>query len=46
MRPPHRRNSRRKQLTALPTAGWITNGGNVYNQRYSPLRDQPDNVVT
>ena len=25
------------QLTALPTAGWITNGGNVYNQRYSPL---------
>lgn len=25
------------QLTALPTAGWVTNGGNVYNQRYSPL---------
>jgi alcohol dehydrogenase (cytochrome c) len=24
-------------LTALPTDGWITNGGNVYNQRYSPL---------
>jgi alcohol dehydrogenase (cytochrome c) len=26
-----------RQLTALPTTGWITNGGNVYNQRYSPL---------
>ena len=25
------------QLTALPRDGWITNGGNVYNQRYSPL---------
>jgi quinohemoprotein ethanol dehydrogenase len=25
------------QLTALPTDGWITNGGNVLNQRYSPL---------
>ncbi len=25
------------QLTALPTTGWITNGGNVFNQRYSPL---------
>lgn len=24
-------------LTALPTTGWPTNGGNVYNQRYSPL---------
>jgi alcohol dehydrogenase (cytochrome c) len=24
-------------LTALPTTGWITNGGNLYNQRYSPL---------
>jgi alcohol dehydrogenase (cytochrome c) len=29
------------ELTALPTDGWITNGGNVYNQRYSPL-DQID----
>ena len=26
-----------KQLTKLPTAEWITNGGTVYNQRYSPL---------
>ena len=25
------------QLSALPTNGWITNGGNLYNQRYSPL---------
>ncbi|MEJ1965061.1 MAG: PQQ-binding-like beta-propeller repeat protein [Gammaproteobacteria bacterium] len=25
------------QLSALPTTGWITNGGNLYNQRYSPL---------
>lgn len=26
-----------KQLTALPRENWITNGGNIYNQRYSPL---------
>ena len=26
-----------EELTALPTADWVTNGGNVYNQRYSPL---------
>ena len=26
-----------KQLTAPPTDGWYTNGGNIYNQRYSPL---------
>jgi quinohemoprotein ethanol dehydrogenase len=26
-----------KQLTALPTTNWITNGGTVFNQRYSPL---------
>jgi alcohol dehydrogenase (cytochrome c) len=25
------------QLTALPQASWITNGGNLANQRYSPL---------
>jgi alcohol dehydrogenase (cytochrome c) len=25
------------ELTALPREGWITNGGNIYNQRYSPL---------
>ena len=27
------------ELKALPIDGWITNGGNVYNQRYSPLTD-------
>src|SRR5688572_14727383 len=33
------------QLTALPTNGWITNGGNLYNQRYSPLTQiNRDNV--
>ncbi len=34
------------QLTALPVDGWLTNGGNLYNQRYSPL-DQinRDNVA-
>jgi alcohol dehydrogenase (cytochrome c) len=26
-----------KQLAAQPREGWITNGGNVFNQRYSPL---------
>lgn len=26
------------QLMALPTTAWITNGGNVFNQRYSPLK--------
>lgn len=26
-----------QQLTALPTEGWVTNGGNLFNQRYSPL---------
>jgi quinohemoprotein ethanol dehydrogenase len=26
-----------KALVAAPTAGWPTNGGNWYNQRYSPL---------
>jgi len=35
-----------KQLTAWPTNSWITNGGNVYNQRYSPLtRINRDNVA-
>ncbi|MFB3142325.1 MAG: hypothetical protein ACE1Z2_05895, partial [Acidobacteriota bacterium] len=33
------------QLRALPTDGWITNGGNVFNQRYSPLTQiTPENV--
>ncbi len=27
-----------KELTALPTNAWITNGGNLYNQRFSPLK--------
>jgi len=28
-----------ERLVALPTDGWITNGGNAYNQRYSPLNE-------
>lgn len=27
------------RLTMPPTAAWPTNGGNLYNQRYSPLAD-------
>src|SRR6185437_13790862 len=26
-----------RQLMALPRESWITNGGNLFNQRYSPL---------
>src|SRR5215831_3729052 len=26
------------RLAALPTTGWATNGGSLYNQRYSPLK--------
>jgi alcohol dehydrogenase (cytochrome c) len=26
------------QLRALPTTAWLTNGGNIFNQRYSPLK--------
>ena len=26
-----------KELTALPTSGWLKNGGNLFNQNYSPL---------
>src|ERR1700728_977176 len=26
-----------QQLLAQPTSGWVTNGGNLFNQRYSPL---------
>jgi len=34
------------QLTAAPTDAWITNGGNIYNQRYSPLtRINRENVA-
>lgn len=33
------------ELKALPRAAWPTNGGNVYNQRYSPLKQiHRDNV--
>ena len=33
------------QLLAQPTTSWITNGGNLYNQRYSPLTQiNRDNV--
>ncbi len=32
-------------LAAPPRDGWLTNGGNLYNQRYSPLRQiNRDNV--
>lgn len=35
-----------EQLVALPTSGWLTNGGNIYNQRYSPLTQiNRDNVA-
>jgi len=34
-----------KELNASPKTGWITNGGNLYNQRYSPLTQiNRDNV--
>ncbi len=34
-----------QQLTALPDNDWITNGGNLFNQRYSPLTQiNRDNV--
>ena len=26
-----------RQLTALPEENWVTNGGTLFNQRYSPL---------
>src|ERR1700719_4263366 len=35
-----------QQLLALPESGWITNGGNIFNQLYSPLTLlNRDNVV-
>jgi len=35
-----------QQLADLPTSGWLTNGGNLYNQRYSPLTGiNRDNVA-
>jgi len=34
------------ELTAAPRDGWLTNGGNLYNQRYSPLTQiNRDNVA-
>jgi glucose dehydrogenase len=34
-----------QQLTALSGDGWLTNGGNLFNQRYSPLAQiNRDNV--
>ena len=33
-------------LVALPTSGWLTNGGNLFNQRFSPLTQiNRDNVA-
>jgi len=33
-------------LTQLPRSGWLTNGGNLYNQRHSPLTQiNRDNVA-
>lgn len=32
-------------LAAPPTTGWLTNGGNLSNQRYSPLREINRNNV-
>ena len=33
------------QLSAAPTSDWITNGGNLSNQRFSPLTEiTPDNI--
>lgn len=33
------------QLLVAPTTDWVTNGGNIYNQRYSPLTElTPDNI--
>jgi glucose dehydrogenase len=37
---------RARQLAELPRAGWLTNGGNLANQRYSPLTEiNRDNVA-
>jgi alcohol dehydrogenase (cytochrome c) len=35
-----------RTLMALPTTNWLTNGGDLYNRRYSPLRQiTRDNVA-
>ncbi len=37
----------KEQLAAAPTTGWMTNGGNLFNQRYSPLSQiNRDNIRT
>ncbi len=37
----------RGALTNFPTDSWVTNGGNIYNQRYSPLTQiNRDNVAS
>jgi len=36
-----------RDLTAFPTTGWLTNGGDWFNRRYSPLTQiNRDNVAT
>ena len=36
-----------RDLTAAPTAGWSTNGGDSFNRRYSPLTQiNRDNVAS
>ncbi|HTC44450.1 MAG TPA: PQQ-binding-like beta-propeller repeat protein [Steroidobacteraceae bacterium] len=36
-----------QQMLAPPSANWITNGGSLFNQRYSPLKQiNRDNVAT
>ena len=34
-----------KQLVELPSANWVTNGGNLTNQRYSTLKQIDTNNV-
>jgi len=37
----------KSELVAMPQANWITNGGNLFNQRYSPLTQiNRDNVAS
>jgi alcohol dehydrogenase (cytochrome c) len=37
--------SERTDMTALPTTAWLTNGGDLFNRRYSPLKEiTRDNV--
>ena len=35
-----------RELTQYPTTGWLTNGGDLFNRRYSPLTQiNTDNVA-